>query len=232
MVVVAARDLAPGEVLAIGDVKLAPPEPGEGLMDGFSSPVQVEGLTVLTDVSLDEPIPRDAVAGRDSRGGAALGVTPGLRAVSVHVADSTGVISMLRPGYKVDAQVVLSQSDRDRESTLIKTVLQNLQVLRVEENVEVASNGSRLPVVTLLARPEDADILGVADAAAQIRLLLRHPLDDEITGRDELTLGGAVAQPIATPQPASTLPGSAASSPVAGGTNRQSQLEDATTALP
>lgn len=232
MVVVAARDLEPGEVLRVEDVKLASPEPGEGLLDGFSSPDQVEGLTVLADISLDDPIPRDALTGRESRGGAALGVTPGLRAISVHVTDSTGVVSMLRPGHRVDAQVVLGEENRSRENTLIKTVLQNLQVLRVEDGVEVASGGARLPVVTLLARPDEADILGVADAGARIRLLLRHPLDDEITGRDQLTLGGAVDRPPAAARPSSAVSGSSASSPVADGTARQVSTEVTRTAQP
>jgi len=230
MVVVAARDLASGDVLTVEDVKLAPPGPGEGLMEGFSSPVQVEGLTLLVDLHTDEPISREALTGRESSGG----VAPGLRAISVHVSDSTGVVGMLRPGHRVDAQVVLAEADRTRESTLIKTVLQNLQVLRVEEAAEVASNGARLPVVTLLARPEEADVLGVADAGARIRLLLRHPLDDEITSRDRLTLGGAVSAPPATPRDASdgTLRETSASSPIAEGARRPVESADARAALP
>jgi len=233
-VVVAARDIAPGEVLAAADVKLAPPQPGGGLVEGFSSPAQVVGLTVLTGLEADEPIAREALAGRDSRGGAALGVAPGLRAISVHVADSTGVVGMLRPGHRVDAQVVMSEGERTRENTLIKTVLQNLQVLRVEESAEAVSSGARLPVVTLLARPEEADILGVADAGARIRLLLRHPLDDEITSRDRLTLEGVVNTPPATPRAVSTgyLTDTSAASPIAEASRPQAKAAGSGAELP
>jgi len=227
MVVVAARDMASGELLRIEDVKLAPPGPGQGLIEGFSSPRQVEGLTVLAEVAAGEPIARGTLAGRGSAGGAALGVPPGLRAISVHVADSTGVVSLLQAGNRVDAQVVLDQGERRGENTVLKTVLQNLQVLSVEEATEAAANGERLPVVTLLTLPEEADILGVADAAAQIRLLLRHPLDDEVTSRDRVSLAGAVARPPETPRPSSALSRTAAPAPSTDSSQRPVESAEA-----
>jgi Flp pilus assembly protein CpaB len=47
-------------------------------------------------------------------------------------------------------------------------------------------------VVTLLTRPQDVDILAVADSAARVRLALRNPLDQEKPARGSLTLGTVI----------------------------------------
>ena len=60
-------------------------------------------------------------------------------------------------------------------------------------------------MVTVLVRPEEADLLGLADATAQIRLVLRHPLDDEITPRGNTTLAGAFKKAPPEHKPATPL---------------------------
>jgi Flp pilus assembly protein CpaB len=74
-------------------------------------------------------------------------------------------------------------------------MLQNLVVLRIEEEPEASEGRPVLPVVTLLATPEEADALAVADAEARIRLLMRHPLDDELTERQSVALEGVFRNP-------------------------------------
>ena len=45
-----------------------------------------------------------------------------------------------------------------------------------------------IPVVTLLAKPTEADVLAAADSGARVRLTLRNPLDDESKPRGPLSL--------------------------------------------
>jgi Flp pilus assembly protein CpaB len=52
-------------------------------------------------------------------------------------------------------------------------------VLSVTPQVEETSQGFKLPVVTLLAKPNDADVLAAADSGGRVRLTLRNPLDEE-----------------------------------------------------
>ena len=137
------------------------------------------------------------VASKESRRGAALGIPLGFRAVSVHVADSTGVVRMLQSGNRVDAQIVMD--GRRRGSRTLRTILQDLEVLRVEKEPEASEDRPVLPVVTLLATPAAADALGVADAGARIRLVMRHPLDDQITDREAVALSAVFKNP---PKPA------------------------------
>ena len=191
-IVVAAQDLAPGHVLAPNDVTIVPRGTVDVLANGFESPTDVAGLVVMSPVSGGAPLERASLASPDSPRGAALGIPPGQRAVSVHVADSTGVVRLLQPGHRVDAQLVTA--GRGRQGTL-RTMLQNLEVLRVEEEPEASEGRPILPVVTLLATPEEADALAVADAEARIRLLMRHPLDDELTARESVGIDGVFRNP-------------------------------------
>lgn len=201
MMIVAARDLVAGSVLAPADVQLAPRDAGGALVEGFSAPAEVVGLTLVKDVSAEAPVTRDILVTENSRGGAALGIEPGYRAISVYVTDSVGVVSLLKPGHRVDAQVVQGGGDGRGTATALRTLLQDLEVLKVEPGREGSAGGGQPAVVTLLARPDEADALGVADAAAEIRLLLRHPLDREITDRARVTLAGQMAQPPVKTQP-------------------------------
>lgn len=212
-VVVAAHDLAPGAVLSATDVKLAARGDGDALIAGFSSEAQVAGLTVMKAVAAGRPIARDIVTSRKSARGAALGIPAGLRAVSIHVADSTGVVGLLQPGHRVDAQVVYTPGMKPGTSTTLRTVLQNLEVLKVELAPETGRGPRPLPVVTLLAEPAEADVLGVADAAAQIRLLLRHPLDDEVTARGSIALASVMRRASGSKQSASRSSKSSAPAP-------------------
>jgi Flp pilus assembly protein CpaB len=111
-----------------------------------------------------------------------------MRAVSVHVTDSTGVVALLRAGQKVDVQVVTGRGGKPSE-TEVRTALENISVLSVTPQPEQSSQGHSVPVVTLLAKPTEADILAAADSGAVIRLVLRNPLDNTTRSRDALPLG-------------------------------------------
>jgi len=186
-VVVAARELQPGHVLAPDDMALMPRSSVDILVEGFRSAPPLAGFVVMTSIPKGAALDRKALASRGSAAGAALGIPPGQRAISVHVADSTGVVRLLRPGHRVDAQIV-SNSGR-RNAKTVRTILQNIEVLRVEDEPEASEGRPILPVVTVLVTPEEADALAMADAAARIRFLLRHPLDDELTERTDVGPG-------------------------------------------
>jgi Flp pilus assembly protein CpaB len=113
-----------------------------------------------------------------------------MRAVSIHVTDSTGVLALLRSGQKVDVQVVTGRGDKG--DTLVRTALEGLKVLSVTPQAELSSQGAQLPVVTLLANPREADILALADSGARVRLTLRNPLDEETRNRSTVGLPGVM----------------------------------------
>ena len=188
MLVVAAKPLKPGTVLQATDVKLVP-WLGDQLPKGaFGSASDVAGKTVFDSIGEEEPIFVSRLATADNGGGS--GVPSGMRAVSVHVTDSTGVLAMLRGGQKVDVQVVTGRGERS--DTTVRTALEGLKVLSVTPQAEMSSQGNTLPVVTLLATPREADILALADSGARVRLALRNPLDDETRNRTPVQLPGVM----------------------------------------
>ena len=83
----------------------------------------------------------------------------GMRAVSIHVTDSTGVLALLKSGQKVDVQVVVGRGSGKDVETEVRTALEGLSVLTVTPQPEQSSQGQTLPVVTLLAKPAAAILL-------------------------------------------------------------------------
>jgi Flp pilus assembly protein CpaB len=200
MMVVAAKALKPGTVIQASDLTLLP-WPGEQLpKGGFGSADQVIGNTVFDWIGQDEPVFASRLASAQSGGGS--GVPTGMRAVSVHVTDSLGVMSLLRAGQKVDVQVVVGRSDKG--DVAVRTALEGLKVLSVTTQTEQSSQGPTLPVVTLLAKPSDADVLAAADSGARVRLTLRNPLDDDTRTRTPLSLGAVMRSSGEAPAPRHT----------------------------
>jgi Flp pilus assembly protein CpaB len=146
----------------------------------------VAGHTVLQPLAQGEPVLPGRLASAE-KGGGGSGVPAGMRAVTVHVADSSGVLTMLGPGQKVDVQVLIARKINNGEPQL-RTILEGLEVLSVNPQPEPSSQGANLPAVTLLTNPADADVLALADSGARVRLALRNPLDNAARSRAALTL--------------------------------------------
>ncbi|MEO8026345.1 MAG: Flp pilus assembly protein CpaB [Bryobacteraceae bacterium] len=184
--VVAARAIKPGTVLAAADLKTTP-WAAERLPYGtFGEPEKLIGSTALGPIAENEPVIEERLSAREGRSGGPTSVPSGLRAVSVHVSDSTGVLALLRPGHKVDVQVVTAKAT-DPEA---RTIAQDLTVVSVNLTPEPLAQGFTAPVVTLLANPAEVDVLALADAAARVRLTLRNSLDNEKTRFGQLGLNG------------------------------------------
>ncbi|MEO7144076.1 MAG: Flp pilus assembly protein CpaB [Bryobacteraceae bacterium] len=173
-IVVAARPIKKGTVLTPGDLKTSPWAGASLPKDTYGNLDSAAGSTVLEDIADGEPVLRERLASKDGASGGA-GIPSGMRAVSVHITDSTGVLGLIRPGSKVDVQVV---SPRGTPETEARTVLENVPVVSVGAPEPGSQGGMVIPVVTLLVRPVDGDVLAVADSAARVRLALRNPLDD------------------------------------------------------
>jgi len=185
LVVVAAKPIPAGTVLTEKDVQSMPWPVEQTPAGAFEAAQQVAGHTVLQPLAQGEPVlaARLASTGKDS----ATGVPAGMRAVSVHVSDSNGVLAMLGPGQKVDVQVLLTRKIANAQPEL-RTILEGVQVLTVSPQPEASSQGGNLPAVTLLTNPADADVLALADSGARVRLSLRNPLDNATRPRIAMTL--------------------------------------------
>lgn len=214
--VIAARNLAPGSILTAQDLRTIP-WPSETLPAGaFETPTELEGKALFDTVGESEPIFSSRLVGFDGsdRG---EGIPAGMRAVSVHVTDSSGVLSLLRAGHRVDVEVV--ETIERTGQTRLRTALEDIEVLNVNPELHISAQGFELPVVTLLAEPEQAEVLAISDAAARIRLALRNPLDPATRRRSPLNIvsvmqTSGVDDPGTPPEPA---PAQNANAQAAGG---------------
>jgi Flp pilus assembly protein CpaB len=186
-IVVAARNLKRGDALQRADVKVTPWGSAEIPTAAFSTVDQVNGMTLIGSVQENEPILQDRVASSKG-GGAGLGIATGMRAISIHATDSSGVVSILRPGHKVDVQLVASQG----ALLELRTILQDIEVLAVNPQGDGRVAG---PVVTLLVDPAGADMAGLGDSGARLRLILRNPLDDGASELGPVSLPAIMRSP-------------------------------------
>ncbi|MEJ5367722.1 MAG: Flp pilus assembly protein CpaB [Bryobacteraceae bacterium] len=163
-VVVAARDVEMGARLQPEDLRVEPWKQGPVPEGALRLVSEAAGRVALRPLAAGELLKSGALA--PAGAGALAAIPPGMRAVSLHPVDSQGVVAMLEPGSRVDVQVV-----NLRGEPFARRVLEDVEVLRVQKS------DLQRPAVTVLARPEDADRLSLADAQQQIRLLARNPAE-------------------------------------------------------
>ena len=123
LVVVAARDLTPGTVLAAGDLTLHE-LPEQGVPDGASrDPATVLNRTVAAPVRRGEPLTDVRLAGPELA--RAISADPGTVSVPLRLADS-GVAVLLHPGATVD---VVTTGERQDETVVLARGARILAVL-------------------------------------------------------------------------------------------------------
>lgn len=185
-VLVAKHAIARGANISVLDTQSVPWN--DTLPEGaLREPTQAEGQMALADIAAGAPLVASRLINKKSGDG--LGIPAGMRAVSVQVHDSSGVVAMLKPGHRVDVQAVYSRSGSNQD-TEIRTVLENIEILKINPVAEPAPGRPALPVATLLVAPSEADTIGLADAIARVRLVLRNSLDSEKFPRNAIGASG------------------------------------------
>ena len=211
-VVLASRNLEPGTVVKKADLRVtnwtgSPPK------GAFSAAPQAVGSTVLLPIAENEPLMPTRAPTAHGPGGGGLAVPRGMRAVSVHVFDSAGVLELAGAGQKVDLQVYVHGQDGTGQ---LRTMLQDVAVLG-----KGSSDGVSKPaIVTVLVTPQQADMLALADTSARLRMTLRNPLDNDHSTGDLLTLASLTRGTLARSETLRTASPSRHESKPASGTPR------------
>jgi len=208
--VVAAHDLERGTVLKLEDLKVAEIRLKTPLKGSFDSPDKLVGATVLDPLQENEPVTATRLALKGSESGGPNGVPSGMRAVSVHVYESSGIVGLLRRGSKVDIQAI---SERNGAVSL-STVLQDVEVLSVTVQPDLGPGHPSIPVVTVLAKPMDSDVVALADSGTHLRVALRNPLDDQTESRKALSVPELYRTSDTPKRPATKAEGSPAGPPL------------------
>jgi pilus assembly protein CpaB len=216
-VVVAARDLEIGTLLHDSDMTLADwvgPAPNGGTVKKSTA----LNRGVVSAIYRGEPVTENRLAPPGSGGGLASTIPPGMRACAIKVNEVVGVAGFVTPGMRVDVLITGSPvGDQAGNGPQVKTLLQSIQVLSAGSNIEHDKEGKpeQVQVVNLLVTPHQAEILSLAAGNdARIQLILRNPMDTEVTAPPGTSMselfGGSRAKPAAAPEPAAPPPFAAA----------------------
>ena len=107
-----------------------------------------------------------------------------MRACAVRVDEVVGVAGFVIPGMRVDVLVSGNPpGEGANEGVVTETILQNIQVLSAGTDIQRDQEGKPLQVqvVNLLVTPEQAELLSLASNSLKIQLVLRNPLDTQMT---------------------------------------------------
>jgi pilus assembly protein CpaB len=201
-VLIAARDVQPGERIAPEDL-VWERWPRDNIHSGFvrrgvrpGAIDEFEGAIVRSSMLEGEPI-RPAKLAREGSGGYLSAALPsGMRAVSTRTSPQTGAGGFILPNDRVDVVLTRRQSSATgRDDYISERVLSNVRVLAIDQTLE--EQDGRMVVVgnvaTLALRPEQTEILALAEQLGEITLALRSIMD----GRPE-ALGEAPGSEVAS----------------------------------
>jgi len=195
-VVLAARPLSVGTSVHPADIKLGKMPASAFPKGAFSKAEEVIDRPVVSNILIDEPVLDGRLAARGSGLGLAPIIPVGMRAVTVRVNDVTGISGFVLPGMRVD--VLVTGHPPNAESTVTATCLQNMLVLSAGTAIQPDARGQAMQAatVTLLATPEQAETLTLANNEGRVQLVLRNGSDQTIEktpGREVAELYGARA---------------------------------------
>jgi len=195
-VVVAAKDIPDTAKIQPDMVKYVRTPKALAPAQCFSVLDDVIGRVTNRSIPQGLPVVASMLAPPGTPEGIEVRLKPGYRAMAIKVDEYTMVGGHLRPGCRVDVCAVWNVRGRNRNETVSRVILQNVEVLAVGAAVaksgETGTAGARS--VTLMVKHEDAPKLTFADTKAKIRLALRSPGDaiakpPSVTTESEL-LGG------------------------------------------
>ncbi len=179
--VVAKEDLPLGSEIQREDL-LIRDYPTQAYPQGaFADIEDVIDRSVLSPILANEPI----LSARVTEKGAGVGLAPlipeGKRAVAIAINQVSGVSGYINPGSEVD--ILLTGQPKGSDERLTATVLENVTVLSTGTRLEMDPDGKpqNVPVINMLLTPEDAELMTLATGVGRIHLVLRNPMDDELT---------------------------------------------------
>ncbi|MGZ6040004.1 MAG: Flp pilus assembly protein CpaB, partial [Phenylobacterium sp.] len=144
--------------------------------DGGGAPV------ALTPIAAREPLLPAKLSGPGARASVAAEIHDGMRAYTIKVSDVTGVGGHALPGDRVDVVLMRDLStDASHHNYVSQVVTQDIRVLGVDLNADLASNKPATPsTATLEVSVPDAQKLAVAGDLGKLSLLLRRTGSAEI----------------------------------------------------
>lgn len=174
---VAAAAFEKGRTIEAADFRMAEAASNE------SGPLKPEDLIgrVLLDGIESGAVFTDRVLGKLRQRNLQDGIPTGMRAVTMHVSDSSSVLDLVEAGDRVDVQSVFSkQNPGGPVDITAKTILENVTVYALG-GTQGRPNEQPRGILTVLVSPQEAERLAGADAGARLRIALRNRKDQALS---------------------------------------------------
>lgn len=175
-VLVAAKHLPPKTVLQADMLQMQKVPLSFAHPEALSDVRQAVGRIVKEPILPGEQVAQSRLLAEGERPGLTYAIPPGKRAMSVAVNEVIGVAGFVKPGDFVDILGTFDEEFAGRDLTA--TILQNVQVLAISQDMETKENEKARvsTTVTLAVRPDEAEKLTLAEERGHLRMALR-PLD-------------------------------------------------------
>ncbi|MCH8488394.1 MAG: Flp pilus assembly protein CpaB [Oceanicaulis sp.] len=185
-VLVAARDIAPGERVSAGSFRWAP-WPDEAVVQGYlvrardSEAIErLSGAVSRTAMVAGEPILERRLVQPGQAGFMAAVIDPGMRAVAVPTSARAGAGGFILPNDRVDILLTLPAN----ENFATRTVVENVRVLAIDQSHSESREGALVgATATLELSPSQARAVSMAVASGTVSLALRSIADTEGNAR-------------------------------------------------
>ena len=176
--VAAAANMEAGQAIKAENLRLVDWPASMPLTGAFTAPQPLIGRIVLYPLGAGEPILERQLANPGSSTGLTMKIPDGMRAISLRSDEIVGVAGFLLPGTHVDVLVTLRPANGD---PVTSTVLQNAQILATGQKTEPDPEGkpTTATVVTLLVKPDDAQLVDLASTQGIVHFVLRNGVDHE-----------------------------------------------------
>jgi pilus assembly protein CpaB len=194
-ILVAMKDIEFGAPLTADVLKLEDWPTAKVPEGSLTSLEAIKSRRARTKLYSGEPVLENKLTSGETSGPSTL-IPDGLRVVSVQVNAESSNAGMLKPGNRVDVLVhLIKNSGRDISKTMTKTMLQDVRVFAVNDvyhlsREEKDEGGIMAKTVSLLVKPDQAELVMLASELGSIRLIMRSDED----GSTASTHGASVSQ--------------------------------------
>jgi pilus assembly protein CpaB len=194
-ILVAKSDIGMGQAVGAGDIQwqIWPAKAaGPYFVRKSDKPEAIKeftGAIARAPFVVGEPIREAKLIKANGSGFMAALLPSGMRAISTEISPETGAGGFILPNDHVD--VILTRRDSGSEGHTSETVLTNVRVLAIDQNIE-EKNGQRVVVgktTTLELSPRQAETLALSRQQGVLSLALRSIAD--AAGSDEVDDGKA-----------------------------------------
>ncbi|MBI3469273.1 MAG: Flp pilus assembly protein CpaB [Planctomycetes bacterium] len=183
---VAAKDIGIGDPVNLQMVKLEP-WPKDKVPNGALSKTQdIEGRRPKQKIYAGEPVLEAKLLAKGDAGTGATDLIPiGYRVVPVRT-DSMTSADLIRPGDRVDLLVHLTEGRGGVGKTMTVTFLRFIKVFAIDQQYTPTDAGdataAATKTVSLLVKPQQAELVTLAQSLGKINLVMRSPKDSDIEG--------------------------------------------------